>query len=64
MKDLQIIVVTVQDKNAYFVPDIANVTVEIFIGEVAKIMNVDNITVLSKAEVAAHQSPIKLRSML
>ena len=35
-----------------------------FKGEVAKIMNVDNVTVLSKAEIAENQSPIKPRPML
>ncbi|CAM4304232.1 YveK family protein [Bacillus albus] len=63
-KDSQIIVVTVQDKNAYLARDIANATAEVFKGEVAKIMNVDNVTVLSKAEVAKSQSPIKPRPML
>ncbi|PEL82486.1 YveK family protein [Bacillus wiedmannii] len=63
-KDSQIIVVTVQDKNAYLARDIANATAEVFKGEVAKIMNVDNVTVLSKAEVSENQSPIKPRSML
>ncbi|MGE7940072.1 YveK family protein [Bacillus paramycoides] len=63
-KDSQIIVVTVQDENAYLARDIANATAEVFKGEVAKIMNVDNVTVLSKAEVAENQSPIKPHSML
>ncbi|PER82237.1 YveK family protein [Bacillus cereus] len=63
-KDSQIIVVTVQDKNAYLARDIANATAEVFKGEVPKIMNVDNVTVLSKAEVAENHSPIKPRPML
>ncbi|PEK05807.1 YveK family protein [Bacillus toyonensis] len=63
-KDSQILVVTVQDKNANLARDIANTTAEVFKGEVAKIMNVDNVTVLSKAEVAKNQSPIKPRPML
>ncbi|MFT0561359.1 YveK family protein [Bacillus cereus] len=63
-KDSQIIVITVQDKNAYLARDIANTTAEVFKGEVAKIMNVDNVTVLSKAEVAENQSPIKPSPML
>ncbi|WP_390208435.1 YveK family protein [Bacillus toyonensis] len=63
-KDSQIIVVTVQNKNANLARDIANTTAEVFKGEVAKIMNVDNVTVLSKAEVAKNQSPIKPRPML
>lgn len=35
-----------------------------FQSEVAKIMSVDNVTVLSKAEVAEKQVPVKPRPML
>ncbi|PEM93715.1 capsular biosynthesis protein [Bacillus wiedmannii] len=63
-KNSQVIVVTVQDKNAYLACDVANAIAEVFKGEVAKIMSVDNVTVLSKAEVAEKQSPIKPRPML
>ncbi|MGG0276195.1 YveK family protein [Bacillus rhizoplanae] len=63
-KDSQVISVTVKDKDPKLARDIANTTAEVFKGEVAKIMNVDNVTVLSKAEVAEHQSPIKPRPTL
>ncbi|GAB6420499.1 Wzz/FepE/Etk N-terminal domain-containing protein [Bacillus luti] len=58
-KDSQVISVTAEDKDPKLARDIANATADVFKGEVAKIMNVDNVTVLSKAEVAENQSPIK-----
>ncbi|WP_439033499.1 Wzz/FepE/Etk N-terminal domain-containing protein [Bacillus paranthracis] len=63
-KDSQVIAVTVEDKNPKLARDIANTTAEVFKNEVAKLMNVDNVTILSKAEVAENQSPIKPRPML
>ncbi|MBE7125127.1 YveK family protein [Bacillus mycoides] len=63
-KDSQVISVTAEDKNPKVARDIANATADVFKGEVAKIMNVDNVTVLSKAEVAENQSPIKPVPML
>ncbi|MED1381157.1 YveK family protein [Bacillus mycoides] len=63
-KDSQVISITAEDKDPKLARDIANATAEVFKGEVAKIMNVDNVTVLSKAEVAENQSPIKPRPML
>ncbi len=63
-KDSQVISVTAEDKDPKVARDIANATADVFKGEVAKIMNVDNVTVLSKAEVAENQSPIKPRPML
>ncbi|HDX9579049.1 Wzz/FepE/Etk N-terminal domain-containing protein [Bacillus cytotoxicus] len=63
-KDSQVVTVTTQDKDPKVARDIANTTAEIFKGEVAKIMSVDNVTVLSKAEVADNQSPINPRPMI
>lgn len=63
-KDSQVISVTVKDKDPKLARDIANTTAEVFQSEVAKIMSVDNVTILSKAEVADHQSPIKPRPSL
>ncbi|AOM13971.1 MULTISPECIES: YveK family protein [Bacillus cereus group] len=63
-KDSQVISVTAEDKDPKLARDIANATADVFKGEVAKIMNVDNVTVLSKAEVAENQSPIKPAPML
>ncbi|GCF76376.1 capsular polysaccharide biosynthesis protein [Bacillus cereus] len=58
-KDSQVIAVTVQDKDAKLARNIANTTAEVFKSEIAKIMSVDNVTILSKAEVTEGQSPIK-----
>ncbi|NUC15954.1 capsular biosynthesis protein [Bacillus mycoides] len=58
-KDSQVVAVTAQDKDPKVARDIANTIAEIFKGEVAKIMSVDNVTVLSKAEIMENQSPIK-----
>ncbi|PDY79676.1 YveK family protein [Bacillus cereus] len=63
-KDSQVISVTAEDKDPKLARDIANATADVFKGEVAKIMNVDNVTVLSKAEVTENQSPIKPAPML
>lgn len=63
-KDSQVVTVTAIDKDPKLARDIANTTAEVFKGEIAKIMSVDNVTVLSKAEVAESQSPIKPRPML
>ncbi|CAM4038174.1 MULTISPECIES: YveK family protein [Bacillus cereus group] len=63
-KDSQVISVTVEDKDPKVARDIANATADVFKAEVAKIMSVDNVTVLSKAEVVENQSPIKPRPMI
>ncbi|KXY37754.1 capsular biosynthesis protein [Bacillus cereus] len=63
-KDSQVISVTAEDKDPKVARDIANTTAEVFKSEVAKIMSVDNVTVLSKAEVTENQSPIKPAPML
>ncbi|MEY8349317.1 Wzz/FepE/Etk N-terminal domain-containing protein [Bacillus cereus] len=63
-KDSQVIALTVQDKDAKLARDIANTTAEVFKSEIAKIMSVDNVTILSKAEVTEGQSPIKPNKML
>ncbi|WP_283749868.1 YveK family protein [Bacillus cereus] len=62
-KDSQVIAVMAEDKDPKLARDIANATADVFKDEVAKIMNVDNVTVLSKAEVGENQSPIKPRPM-
>ncbi|PFK38351.1 capsular biosynthesis protein [Bacillus cereus] len=63
-KDSQVIALTVQDKDVKLARDIANTTAEVFKSEIAKIMSVDNVTILSKAEVTEGQSPIKPNKML
>ncbi|HFT2183585.1 TPA: YveK family protein [Bacillus cereus] len=63
-KDSQVVTVTAQDNDPKIARDIANTIAEIFKSEVAKIMSVDNVTVLSKAEIMENQSPIKPVPML
>lgn len=63
-KDSQVVTVTAQDKDPKLARDIANTVTEVFKTEVVKIMSVDNVTILSEAEVAKNQSPIKPRPML
>ena len=43
---------------------IANKTAEVFQTEIAKIMNVDNVSILAKATVADNQSPIKPKPVM
>ncbi|MDA1679373.1 MULTISPECIES: YveK family protein [unclassified Bacillus cereus group] len=63
-KESQVISLMVQDKDPKLARDIANTIAEVFKSEVAKIMSVDNVTVLSKAEVMDNESPIKPKPML
>ncbi|MBX9969240.1 capsular biosynthesis protein [Priestia aryabhattai] len=55
----QVAQITVQDISAKRATDIANTTAAVFQKEVPKIMNVDNVSVLSKATVGESASPIK-----
>ncbi|MDU1487487.1 Wzz/FepE/Etk N-terminal domain-containing protein [Ligilactobacillus animalis] len=47
----QVISVTVTDKNAYIATDIANTIGKVFTREIKKMMQVDNVTVVTKASV-------------
>lgn len=47
----QVVTVTVTDKNAYVAADIANTIGKIFTKKVKKMMQVDNVTIVSKAKV-------------
>ncbi|MCA1048642.1 capsular biosynthesis protein [Priestia aryabhattai] len=60
----QVAQITVQDTNAKRATDIANATASVFQEEIPKIMNVDNVSVLSKADLAASKSPVKPQPML
>jgi capsular polysaccharide biosynthesis protein len=63
-KDSQVINLSVQDPNPSRAAKIANKTADVFKSEISKIMNVDNVSILAKATVTDHQSPIKPRPML
>ncbi|MCU5326122.1 Wzz/FepE/Etk N-terminal domain-containing protein [Bacillus cereus group sp. BfR-BA-01428] len=58
-KDSQVILLSVQDESPVLAEDIANTLAEVFKTDAVKIMNVDNITILSKAELGEKPAPIK-----
>lgn len=47
----QVVTVTVTDKNAYVAADIANTVGKVFVKKVKKMMQVDNVTIVSDAKV-------------
>ncbi|CAH2716762.1 putative capsular polysaccharide biosynthesis protein YwqC [Neobacillus rhizosphaerae] len=63
-KDSQVVNVSVQDPNSKVAAQIANKTAEIFQKEISSIMNVDNVSILAKADVSENPSPIKPRPLL
>jgi capsular polysaccharide biosynthesis protein len=63
-KDSQVINLSVQDTDPKKAAAIANKTAEVFQNEIVKIMNVDNVSVLAKAEVGEDTSPIKPKPLL
>ncbi|GAB1772414.1 MULTISPECIES: YveK family protein [Priestia] len=58
-KDSQVVEITVEDESPYIAAQIANKTAEVFQTQVSKIMKIDNVSILSKAEVKANVSPVK-----
>ncbi|MGX9157668.1 YveK family protein [Priestia megaterium] len=62
----QVAQITVQDTNPKRATEIANTTASVFQKEVPKIMNmnIDNVSILSKADVAASKSPVKPQPIL
>ena len=63
-KDSQVVEITVQDQSPYIAAQIANKTAEVFQTEISKIMKIDNVSVLSKAEVKENISPVKPQPLL
>jgi capsular polysaccharide biosynthesis protein len=63
-QDSQVVNVSVTDTDPYKAAEIANKTAEVFQQEIVKIMNVDNVSILAKAEVGESQSPIKPKPLL
>lgn len=55
----QVVTITVQDPNPKVATNIANATVEVFQTEIKQIMNVDNVSILAKAEIGENPSPVK-----
>lgn len=60
----QVVNLSVQDSNAKTAAKIANKTAEVFQTEIVKIMNVDNVSILAKADVLEQASPIKPKPLL
>jgi capsular polysaccharide biosynthesis protein len=55
----QVVNVTVEDPDVVVATNLANKVVEVFQQQVPILMNVDNVQILSKAEVPANPSPVK-----
>lgn len=60
----QVVNLSVQDSNAALAVKIANKTADTFKKEIVKIMSVDNVSVLAKAEVGENPSPIKPQPLI
>ncbi|GGN66523.1 YveK family protein [Oceanobacillus indicireducens] len=54
----QVVTVTVTDENPATAVDIANTTVAVFQEKIQEFMNVDNVGVLTEAELSANPSPV------
>ena len=57
--DTQIMSIIVEDKSIESAVKIANKTAEVFQKEIADIMNVNNVTVITEAKVKGHETPVK-----
>lgn len=60
----QVALITVQDTNAKRATEIANTTASVFQQKVPKIMNIDNVSILSKADPTSSKSPVKPQPIL
>jgi len=63
-KDSQVFSVTVNDPDPAIAAEIANKTAEVFKEEIVKIMKIDNVSILSEAEVKENQQPVKPKPLL
>lgn len=63
-KNSQVISITVQDADPEQARNIANTTANVFKARIAQIMSVDNVTILSQAEIVEGQAPVKPRPVL
>ncbi|WP_458411738.1 YveK family protein [Schinkia sp. CFF1] len=63
-KESQVVKITVQDPDPKTAEQIANTTATVFQREIAKIMNVDNVSILAKADAGEHPAPIKPQPIL
>ncbi|WP_144462547.1 YveK family protein [Siminovitchia fortis] len=63
-KDSQVVNVTVQDPDPNKAAEIANHVATVFQKEIVDIMNVDNVSILAKAEAGENPSPVKPKPLL
>ncbi|GIN23165.1 YveK family protein [Siminovitchia fordii] len=63
-KDSQVVNVTVQDPDPSKAAEIANQIATVFQKEIVDIMNVDNVSILAKAEVGESPSPVKPKPLI
>ncbi|MED3725777.1 YveK family protein [Priestia filamentosa] len=63
-QDSQVVNVTVQHEDPQKAKDIANAVATTFQSEIKTIMNVDNVSILTKAEISDDASPIKPNPIL
>lgn len=63
-KDSQVVNVTVQDPDPNKAAQIANQVAAVFQKEIVEIMNVDNVSILAKAEVGENAAPVKPQPIL
>ena len=63
-QDSQVAQIVVQDTSAKRATEIANTTASVFQKEVPKLMNVDNVKVLSKAALGEKPSPVKPQPLM
>lgn len=60
----QVVNISVQDEQAFLAVDIANTVAQVFQEEIKELMNVDNVNILSLAELPENPSPVKPNKML
>jgi capsular polysaccharide biosynthesis protein len=63
-QDSQVVTVTATDEDPATAVELANTTVEIFQEKISDIMNVENVSVLSEAELSPNPSPVAPNPML
>jgi len=63
-QDSQVAQIVVQDTSAKRAADIANTTASVFQKQVPKLMNVDNVKVLSRAALGENPSPVKPQPLM
>ena len=62
--DTQIMSITVEDKSIQSAVKISNKTAEVFQKEIADIMNVNNVTIITEAKVKGDETPVKPNRVL